>query len=618
MAYDFGSQTLGIKNPFKLEGLTKLISGLVVFAAGVIVLLGVADNLQQSNIAGWGNAIIGFLLVTLGARHAGVGIFQLFRYFVGRSVPTSLAYNRSVSEQDVAEHEAPAVLYTDKQLHSMLMGRKNMTFLEPKGWVGRLVHSLFPKLTFMPYPLRNLAQELSSITISVITGLIAFAVAAFVVSTGLAGAASKILAMPLLSVLLLVFLLISWRATAKAVSNNGQTLLSSNNLSFGALIALAILVPVILGNFLDSMLSTRQMDQLLQFASKFSLFSAWTNLSIFAVTLLVVLGVTLPLLKKRASATTPSSEVSEYRDNLQESIHPNELFINIENIVLANRRYKEVPNRVYRAFDPKLNEQSEGKGSFAGELILETQPELANQNDTHQNKGLKSALTLVSEVMFLATVAAFAWFAFQIMDTAQVFTNMPRKVSEQDVLNAVSLINTCLLGLFLWLTLAAAGRILAKASHLFWGEIQFNSLLMFLKTEGTYTESKISTGMSIHDSTRSENVVVRSSITPWIITSRVTTSIFATSGLKNLEAPRFIMGMHKNDQELDGIVSEIKHFLKQRETIASITNEKDLANAGQIYQVNEQSRALPAAEQTARLSVEEQAAGALRDNTVEQ
>src|SRR5690606_34811118 len=70
--------------------------------------------------------------------------------------------------------------------------------------------------------------------------------------------------------------------------------------------------------------------------------------------------------------------------------------------------------------------------------------------------------------------------------------------------------------LLLCLLLHAGGQILENAAHIFWAELQFNSLLMYMKTEGTFTESKISTGMSIHDSTRSENVIVKSSITPWI------------------------------------------------------------------------------------------------------
>jgi hypothetical protein len=43
---------------------------------------------------------------------------------------------------------------------------------------------------------------------------------------------------------------------------------------------------------------------------------------------------------------------------------------------MANRRYKEVPNRVYRELDPKLNEQIESKGDFSDELIQEIQPKL--------------------------------------------------------------------------------------------------------------------------------------------------------------------------------------------------------------------------------------------------
>src|SRR5690606_16956540 len=72
----------------------------------------------------------------------------------------------------------------------------------------------------------------------------------------------------------------------------------------------------------------------------------------------------------------PVAEVSELRENWQESVHPNEIFINLDNLVMANRRYKEVPNRVYRELDPQLQEQVQGKGSFKGEMIQEIQPKV--------------------------------------------------------------------------------------------------------------------------------------------------------------------------------------------------------------------------------------------------
>jgi len=40
MAYDFGANTLGIKNPFKTEGLVKSIAGAAICILGIISLVG--------------------------------------------------------------------------------------------------------------------------------------------------------------------------------------------------------------------------------------------------------------------------------------------------------------------------------------------------------------------------------------------------------------------------------------------------------------------------------------------------------------------------------------------------------------------------------------------------
>lgn len=75
--------------------------------------------------------------------------------------------------------------------------------------------------------------------------------------------------------------------------------------------------------------------------------------------------------------------------------------------------------------------------------------------------------------------------------------------------------------IFLGLLSNVFARILSNAAHLFYAEIRFESLPVFFRCEGTFSESKISTGTGIHDSTRSENTLVRSSITLWIIVSQV-------------------------------------------------------------------------------------------------
>jgi hypothetical protein len=75
--------------------------------------------------------------------------------------------------------------------------------------------------------------------------------------------------------------------------------------------------------------------------------------------------------------------------------------------------------------------------------------------------------------------------------------------------------------------------------------------------------------------------------------------------------------MTKNEQELQAIVDEIKGFLREREAIAAITNERDLSNASQIHQINQQSRAFDGngnIDERLDVKADEKAAGFLRNN----
>ncbi|TCI02713.1 hypothetical protein EZV61_13015 [Corallincola luteus] len=636
MAYDFGSLKLGIKNPFKQEGIISTLAGIAIVGIGLGPLLSVAGVIQEDRTRAWLYAGLGLFLLVVGLRRAGRGLFQLFRFFVGRSVPTSLAYNCNPSEQDNAKAEHRFTAYDAKQLESMLMGRKNTTFTEPQGWLSRLLHSLIPSLITTPYPLRNLAQELFGVLSVTFTAIIAFAVASFVCATGLAGPVGDLI-MPLMSVLLLVYMTFVWRATGSRLQSNQMGRLQAKGAGgLARLLGFSILLPIIIGYGYQQL--NLDSEQAVQVSQLFELvtFNAWPNLSYLGLMVIVVLAATVVLFIERLKLSNPTTEVSEYRDNLQESIHPNEIFINTESIVLANRRYNEIPNRTYRAFDPALNDQSEGKGSFGGELLIETQPAYRELEHSPLFKLCRSAATLVGQILLVVGVATFAsvimngYDVYLLADSVFLNQLVPALQGVRDETLALEVaapiltpvadqISGLITLLFISLASTAAGHILSRGANLFWAEMHWDSLLMWMKMEGTYTESKVSTGMSIHDSTRSENVVVRSSITPWIISSRVRTTCFATSGNYNLELPRYILEMQKNDGELAGIVDEIKSFLRGRESIASITNENDLANAKNIYDVNQASRTpLGAPQQNGQLNIEEQAAHQQRQEAIEQ
>ena len=603
MAFDYGSQSLGITNPFKTEGKIKLLSGILISALALLPLFGVAETLKHNPVKAWGMVFLGLFLLTWGLRTLASAAIQLFRFYVGRSVPSSLAYNYAQSERENAELEkkSGALAYSAERLESMLMGRKNMTFSEPTGWLSRLVHSLIPGLILTPYPLRNLVQELAAVLSSTLVGLTAFALAFFVTATGLAGSAGELIN-TIMSLLLLVYLTFIWRSAANNMNTGrNQSLHRKTAAGLSRLFAFAIVVPVLIGychSQLTANLSGKNLDKLSASLDNLMVFDAWLNLMLLLVMTAAVLIPAFLLVRERMTLNNRSTAVSEYRDNMQEAVHPNEIFINIENIVLANRRSHDIPNRIYRDFEPQLQEQSQGKGTFKGQLLIETQPEFRAMNFSKRFTRLRLLSTISGQLLTVGSAVLLYVLFNQGFESAAAlkafFAAHPGGLKDSTVLELSTLIgaeaSTFLTLLFAFFAVVFAARMLSNVAHTFWSEMQFSSLLMSMKTEGTYTESKISTGMAYNDSTRSENVVVRSSITPWILVSRIESSTYATSGMQNLEMPRLILGMTEDKQEMDAIVGEIHGFLRGREFIASINNEKDLANAERIYQVNRISK----------------------------
>lgn len=597
MAFDYGSIDLGLKNPFKTEGLVTSIRGVVQSLFGVYLLIAGAGTVKEDSITGWVLAVFGLLLLGGGIKVLSNGIMAMLRYFVGRNHPTSLARNFSKSERSTAQEESRYVAYNDQGLEEMLMGRKNSTFIEPKGLLARLAHTVFPKLLFMPYPVRNMAQRLLGAWVRTLTAMVAFGFVAFVSLAGFAGEAGE-LAFPVYTVLLTLYLMHVWKAAGKAISRGAEQ--SIHSMGGGDLvktIAFALLLPVVVGLAISwwmsaAHVSAAEIEQ--QFAGLPSFHAGWYLVSIFIGALLCTL-ITVMLLKKRLADANPVSEVSELRENWQESVHPKEIFINLDNLVMANRRYREVPNRVYRELDPSLQEQVDGKGAFSGEMIQEVQPKVEPMNLGAVFDKLRLVSLLFGNSLFVLGVVLTFFLAYATVDVVKVLDAMNYQLtdgaSRSDLMLLAGTVMTAVHFLLIGYVLRAFARLAANIAHLFYAEIQFESMLIYFKCEGTFTESKISTGAGIHDSTRSENTLVRSSITPWVIVSRIVSTTFAATGMKNLEHPRHILEMHKSDNDMASIRNDVIDFLKDRESIASITSNRDLGNASQIHQLNEQTRA---------------------------
>lgn len=623
MAFDYGSIDLGLKNPFKKEGTVTAIRGAIQFLAGLFLLLQAAGRVKEDAYMGWILIGFGIYLLGTGIVALGNGIYATLRYFVGRNHPTSLSINFNTSALGTAREELAYdyTQYSAPELEEMLVGRKNTTFKEPNDFLARLLHSIVPKLLFMPYPVRNLAQRLFGAWVKTITALVAFAFVALVTLAGFAGQEGE-LTFPIYSILLMFYLALVWASAGQAILRKVEKNVESlGRGTFLYVIIISIIMPVIIGLGLSWLMKENNISA----AEVRQIFSALPDLHPVLYFLGIIIAallcsyVIVTLLRQRISHANPIVEVSELRENWQESIHPNEIFINLDNLVMANRRYKEVPNRVYRELKPELEVQTEGKGSFVGELIQEIQPKVRSMDLGDKFRKTRFISLISGNILYIVAIIFIFLLAYSILDiysfsTGDRFYAVKENLGSIEAREFFNLIILSVHYMMISYIIFSFAKLLANAAHLFFAEIQFESLLIYFKCEGTFTESKISTGTGIYDSTRSENTLVRSSITPWIIVSRIITTTFAATGMRNLEYPRYILEMYKAENDLQAIKSDVINFLKDRESIASITSVRDLDNTSQIHQLNQQTRATSP---TQRIGQEDAEAGGYQNRESE-
>lgn len=90
MSYEFGSDGIGIKNPFRTEGLFKITRGVITLAVGAFILLNAPEMSKINQYMVWTTLTIAFLVLSIGLIALSKGFMQVVRFYVGRNAPTSL------------------------------------------------------------------------------------------------------------------------------------------------------------------------------------------------------------------------------------------------------------------------------------------------------------------------------------------------------------------------------------------------------------------------------------------------------------------------------------------------------------------------------------------------
>lgn len=601
MSFEYGSDGLGIKNPFKVEGFLKMIRGGITFGLGLMILLSIPDNVKISPYFGWATTITAFILLTFGTVSLGKGIMQVVRFFVGRNAPTSLSKNFAE-----ARNETENTSYSAIELEQMMLNRTNSTFKEPKGIVELLLHTFVPKLTFAPIAIRNIAQIVTSAGVKTTIAIISMLLATFVLYSGLINLQSAFVFNVFALVMIFYFITIWFKAGRPINKKDTQNIKSVTVLSFVRTLIFSVSIPVAISyglafiptkykEFIDRMsnLSVDNMSNLrleesliLGFTSEFNI---KTIIIMIAVFMAIAVFYAFIMTYFRTKKLDPETNTSESRESWDKDVHPKEIFINLEQIVMAKRRYKNIPNRNYLKFAPELAEGAGGKGSYRGKFLQETQPKVEEVKMNFANKAFRLAGTIFGQVL-LGTSALMIYMIYSlspdiisavesIIRTDDNITNSQMFTLGQNAFSVVFY----LLSTLVFITF---GRLFSNLSHIYWAEMIFSSKLLYLNCEGTFNESRITMGKGVYDSAQSDNIVTKTSNTSICIASEIYTSTFVGVGSKNLELPRHIITMKDASIEMNAIMDELKHNLDNKKKIASIDNENDLDTINSFNQMN--------------------------------
>lgn len=542
MAFDYGKDTLGIKNPFKFEGILILIKGGIITTLGILLIFDVRATLEMGSKANaWIELGVALVFLSLGLIFLVSGGMKLFRFLVGRSIPADLSDNPEIIEE-------------------MLMKRMNPNFEENNSYVSRLVISAFHQFLFLPKGYRIIVESITAVAIETATALVLFLLALFSTSIGLIEVNSKSIVIEWLGLILVLYLFIVWkykRPNQKIL--NDQDIKPTIKKNLPVLIAIAVLTPVILHFLFGKGISLPALN-----------IPVVLFLSLFLIFAIIAVVAAFWLAYFRANEAQPETSVSEYKEHLQFNMHPKDLFRCYE-LEMMKQRYKEIPHRIYKNLKPVLHlEGSENKGSFEGGAIQETQPVFQELTYPKNFYTLRAAMATFGHL--LAVIASLILF-LNISD-----------------LSTDSSFKTLFLTIFYPALFYLFSNVLVNIVHPFYSEMLFKSYLVHFFADGTYTESKVSTGMAYYDSNRSENTVLRTSATPWLLVSKIVTSTFADSSTNNLEGSRYVMEMYKADAFRDEIVKGIKYYLENQELLANIESKKDLDNTAKYYKINEATR----------------------------
>ena len=539
MSYEFNpeSQVFEFPNPYKVENIAIICSGVVTLLAGAVAMILVRDRLSH----GLGGGTLPVLVISLLLLLLGIGLlaraFTRLRYFFGRNRPDSLA---PVVALDKDGDSALASIYKET------LRQNAIAYPEPTGALNGLLYSWLPNLIFAPNVIQRAAQAQFYNFLSLVATTISFLFCWFLY--GKSGANGWIGLVYGAFAFIQIMRPMAKKATVNPTNLNTSTAKDAANVGVGGLvflIALALLGPVILG-----MLGSHLPDL--------------TDLSINGVVMLALaciligcaaFGLALKNQLQPAPQAVGSARVTE---TLTMNAHPNKLIEELDRI-LMERWFSRIPNRRYTHKSPSVSGQ---QGKFSAEIFEETQP---RPQPSRIAAGIGHALS-TPQFFWLTCLTGLATLFLVVGAIAAVIVC-------QHILAGTAFVTM----LAFAISQIAVGMFCYSASHILWGRFDFVSELIWVDISGSYESANVNLGNQLSGNVQtSKSVINIESMTMRVWVSEIDTVIFGKDEVRQLT------GMRGLQSTADDLAAALKAFGETRSMVVAPTSSQDLARAQQV------------------------------------
>jgi MFS family permease len=537
MAYEYrsGSQTLELPNPYAVENKLRFAIGAVVAAIAIALLFSVRAGLST----GWSGATLlpllcALLLLGYAVSTIAVAMMQL-RFFFGRDRPGNLIPTE-VNSSAPSNNQIGAYLRE-------IVRRGALHFPEPKGAINGLLYYLQPNLIFAPAPLQELVQAQFRSALAIAAIFISFILSWILL--GQAVYAQWLGAMYFVLMVLIVFSPV--RRTGAASASYVLPIVLTLAAVLGPVVITLIAPPV----------------------------AALKNIQLFGATLamLALTGIATLLfffaLRAQLDRVTPASS-SIHQLPLSMNCQPSQLLDELTRRLQEQWR-EQIPNRNYALLRPEINMSTEASGTFASELLEETQP------IPEQFEPVRSFRECFSDPR-RKLILILQLFGSALLILAAVFAGLAVWLhSPTEMLQApAGTINTLLFTAVFFLV----GAYSFRGAHALFGRFDFESRLYWFECSGNYQIASLDYGNVLADRLKTRKSLINvetATLRVWIVDLHSTAYDSLTSA-KN-KWGRYATAMIGCKQDAQALAESLAKFAQEQSIVVAPTSAQDAVKA---------------------------------------